>query len=591
MSRATASMLLMLAFGVPAFASAAGPDENAKLRIFFDREWRRGLEEYPEGATLLGVNDWNDRLTDQSLAAIDARRSHTRAALEELKSFDRARLSSDNQLNLDLYRRDLAEEIDGFRFPTELAPIGPVGGIHREFPSLAAQTPFRNVHDYEMYLGRLRAFPAQMDQILERMRLGVQRKWTPPAAILRKIPAQIEMLASEPVEETAFFAPFKKFPVSVGAAERAKLESDARAAIATQVQPAFRRLHDYLAAVYIPHCRQDVGAWALPDGAAWYVHVVREHTTTAMTPESIHQLGLEQVVKIHGQMEAVIAKTGFRGTFAEFLAFLRTDPRFYLSSADELLRRYRDICKRIDGELPKLFAKLPRNPYGVDAIPASEAATTYPGYYQPGAPDGSRAGYFMVNTSKLGERPTYQMEVLATHESVPGHHLQISRAQEIEGLPDFRRNAYYDAFGEGWGLYCETLGKDLGLYADPYSEFAFLSFQMWRACRLVVDTGIHEFHWERQRAIDYMTENTVLARADVEVEVDRYISWPGQALAYMIGEMKILELRSRAASELKDRFDVRKFHEAVLDGGSLPLDILQSRIDSWIVSQTSNADR
>lgn len=578
-------VLLCLALALPAAANAAQSAEDQRLRAFFDEEWSWSLEQHPEQATGLGVNRYNDRWTDLSPAAIEARQAHARQTAEGLKSFNRAKLSEENRLNLDLFARDLRMRIEGFAYPTERMPLGPVFGLHLRLPNLVAQTPFHDAHDYEMYLARLAAIPRLVDQTIELLRRGAATGWVPAAVILAKTPMQIQAQAQGPAESSPFFAPFQHFPDAVAAADRERFAAEGKRRIAEGVQPAFGRLHDFVVRDYLPHCRKDDGAWSLPQGEAYYRYCVKEHTTTDLTPEEIHAVGLAEVRRIRAEMDTTIAQTGFHGSFDDFLNFIRTDPRFTFKTPEDLVLHYRDLAKRIDPMLPTLFGKLPRNTYGVKVIPAAEAETTYPGYYQGGAADGTRAGYFMVNTSRLDTRKSYNMEVLSIHEAVPGHHLQISLAQELSGLPDFRRNSYYDAFGEGWALYCESLGKDLGLYEDPYSYFGYLSFDMWRACRLVVDTGIHAMHWSRQQAIDYMAHYTALPLNDIAVEVDRYISWPAQALSYKIGQRKILELRERAKKELGAKFDIRRFHDMVLGEGSLPLDILEQHVDAWIAAE------
>jgi len=566
------------------FALAAGAEtsDDARLRRFFDREWQWGLEQFPEGATSLGDNRYNDRLTDLSLDAIAARKRRSVEELAALKAIRRDALSASNRVSYDLFLHDIELAIEGQRFPTEYLAIGPRSGIQIELPSLPEQTPFRNVRDYEMYLARLSAIPRQAEQVLVLLRKGVETGWVPARIAVEKVPDQLKAESQGDPEKSELYAPFTRFPDAVSTADRERLGRAGRDVILREVQPAYAKLRAYFTGTYLTACRNDIGASSLPDGDAFYRYSVRYHTTTALTPREIHDIGLREVARIHAEMEHVIAETGFHGTFAEFLKDLRTNPKFYYERAADLVSGYRDIAKRIDGELPRLFATLPRNSYGVKVIPEGAQPAQTTAYYQGGAADGSRAGAMMVNTYRLETRPKYEMEALTLHEAVPGHHLQISRAQELADLPDFRRNAYYTAFGEGWGLYAESLGGDLGLYRDPYSRFGQLTYEMWRACRLVVDTGMHAFHWERQRAIDYMVENSAKTENDITVEVDRYIDWPGQALAYKIGAMKIRELRTRAEKALGDRFDVRRFHDVVLGSGSLPLDVLEKNVDVWI---------
>jgi uncharacterized protein (DUF885 family) len=578
-------LFLLLAAGLAvASASAAGP-EDARLAAFFDREWQWRLQEFPELATSVGDHRFDDRLTDESEAAIQKRHRHAEEALSELERIPRDRLTESSRLSWDLFRRDLRESIEAHRFPSWRIPIGPLSGPHMELPELVNEMRFGNAADYETYLRRLAAIPVRIDQIVALMEAGIASKWVPAAPALRRAPEQIEALARMATDESPFFAPFRKIPQRVSAADRDRLEKAGREAVSGRVLPAFARLAEFLRKRYLPALRRDDGAWALPDGEAYYAFQVKHHTTTDMTPRQIHELGLAEVARIRKEMDAVILETGFRGSFGEFLTKLRTDPQFYFTDPEALVEKYRDIAKRIDPELPRFFGRLPRNPYGVKVIPPEQESSQTTAYYQPGAADGSRPGYYMVNTYRLETRPKYEMEALTLHESVPGHHLQIALAQEQTDLPEFRRHAGYNAFVEGWALYAESLGKDIGLYRDPYSRFGMLTYEMWRACRLVVDTGMHAMRWDRQKAVDFMKANTAKSENDIGVEVDRYISWPGQALAYKIGQRKILELADRARAALSEKFDIRAFHDAVLGSGALPLDVLERQIDAWIAAR------
>jgi uncharacterized protein (DUF885 family) len=410
--------------------------------------------------------------------------------------------------------------------------------------------------------------------------------WVQPAVPLRGVPEQIEAQITSDPTKSLFYGPFNRMPAAIPEADREHLRAAGRAAIANGIVPAFTRFRDFVRDVYLPAGRaRSIGVSTIPNGADYYRYAIRQYTTTNLSADSIHRLGLAEVARIRVQMESVMRRTGFTGSFPEFLTFLRTDPRFYYTKAEDLVAGYRDIAKRADAGLPALFAELPRNTYGVRAFPDFEGPSQTTARYYRGASDGSRPGYYMVNTYRLDMRPKYEMEALTLHEAVPGHHLQVARALELRELPDFRRNAPFTAFTEGWGLYAESLGEEMGFYTDPYSKFGQLTYEMWRACRLVVDTGMHRFGWSRQRAIDFMKENTAKSEQDIVVEIDRYIVWPGQALAYKLGELKIKQLRARAQRELGDRFDVRKFHNAVLDNGPLPLDVLEREIDRWISSQ------
>jgi len=580
------ALISFLLFGASfALAQVVTPgDEAKKLHALFDEDWQWGLKQFPEMATLLGDDRYNDRLTDYSPEALARNKAHDREMLDRIQKIDRARLAGQDVISYDLFLRDKRLNVEGARFPTELMPVDQMNGVQILFGQLVGSTPFRNAKDYADYLARLAALPRQIDQLIALMRRGIASGWVQPAVPLRSLPAQIEgQIAADPSASPAF-APFQSFPADLPAAERTRLVAAGRQAVNDSFTPAMQKLLAFVKNDYLPAARKDVGASSLPDGAAYYQHSIRRHTTTDLTAKEIHEIGVKEVARIRGEMEAIIRGVGFKGTFQEFLTFLRTDRRFYYGSADDLVAGYALIAKRADGELPKLFAELPRNPYGIRVIPDYEAPAQTTAYYQPGA-SGARAGIYMINTYKLDTRPRYEMEALTLHESVPGHHLQISRAQELKGLPEFRRNASYTAYVEGWALYAESLGGEMGFYADPYSKFGQLTYEMWRACRLVVDTGMHAMGWTREQAINFMKENTAKTENDIVVEVDRYIVWPGQALAYKLGELKIKELRARAARELGARFDVRKFHNAILDDGPLPLDLLDRRLSDWIAAE------
>jgi len=563
----------------------ASTDAAKKLHALFDEDWQWGLKAFPEGATMLGDNRYNDRLTDYSPEAIERRKAHEREMLDRIQKIDRAQLTGQDAISYDLFLLDKKLNVEGQKFPTELMPIDQMNGVQILFGQLASNTPFRNAKDYDDYLARLAAFPKQIDQLIALMKRGLETGWVQPAVPLRSLTSQIEGQITDDPARSPYFNPFADFPQDITASDRARLTAAGKRTIAEAFTPAMNKLAAFVKETYLPAARKAIGASSLPDGAAYYQYAIRRHTTTNFTAKEIHEIGLKEVARIRRDMEGIIQQVGFKGTFQEFLTFLRTDPRFYYTNADDLVAGYALIAKRADGKLPDLFAELPRTPYGIRIIPDYEAPAQTTAYYQPGAADGSRAGLYMINTYKLDTRPRYEMEALSLHESVPGHHLQIARAQELKGLPDFRRNAGYTAYVEGWGLYAESLGGEMGFYTDPYSKFGQLTYEMWRACRLVVDTGMHALGWSRERAIDFMKENTAKTENDIIVEIDRYIVWPGQALAYKLGELKIRALRAQAKQELGPRFDVRTFHNAVLDDGPLPLDVLERRITDWIAEQ------
>jgi uncharacterized protein (DUF885 family) len=463
-------------------------------------------------------------------------------------------------------------------------PVDQMGSPAR-VADLFAIMPHEKVSDYEDILARMQTLHTPLEQTIWWMQEGLKRGYSPPKITLRDVPKQIADVTPADPMKSALLQPFLKFPPGIGAADRERLTERAKQIYTSSMAPAFQKIYDYLVNTYIPACRESIAASALPDGAAAYAYHIRWETTVNLTPQRIHEIGLAEVKRIRGEMDKVIQSAGFKGSFHEFTEFLRTDPRFYYDKPEDLVNGYRIIAKKIDPELALEFGKLPRLPYGVKPVPDYDAPSQTTGYYEPGSPEAHRPGYFNVNTYKLEARPKWEMEALSLHESVPGHHLQFALAQEQENVPEFRKQIGYSAFVEGWALYCEGLGEDLGLYKDPYSKFGQLTYEMWRAVRLVVDTGMHSMGWTRQQSIDYFRENTGKTDQDITVEVDRYIVWPGQALAYKLGQLKIRELRGRAEKELGNRFDVRAFHDAVVEQGAVPLSFLEAHMDSWIAAQ------
>ena len=564
-----------------ALATATGLSDSAKLRRLFDLDWEYVNISYPENATYVGYPGQNDRWTDLSAAAINRRRSDVRSELKVVGAINRARLNAPDQLSYDIFKRGVEESIEGMRFPGDLLQVDQRNGPQYSASTIDAM-PAETVKDYADIIARLRALPAVVDQTIALLDSGVKRGITPPRVTLRDVPGQMANLIPEDPLKSALLTPFTRFPVGIAESDRTRLRADAVRAYNEQDRPAFQRLQMYLTNTYLPRSRESIGMNALPDGAAWYTYNVKVQTTTTRTPQEIHDLGLAEVKRIRAQMDSLIRSTGFTGDFAAFTTMLRTDPKFFYTDSAALVRGYRDITKRIDPELPKLFGRLPRLTYGVSTIPSYAAPSQTTAYYQGGSPEAHRAGQFFVNTYKLDTRPIWEMEVLTAHESVPGHHLQIAISQELEGIPEFRRYGGYTAFVEGWGLYSESLGPELGLYKDPYSKFGQLTYEIWRAIRLVIDTGIHAFGWSRQQAIDYFKANSAKTENDITTEVDRYIVWPGQALAYKSGELEIKSLRKYAEQELGPKFDIRAFHDQILSQGALPLDVLDTRIRAWV---------
>jgi uncharacterized protein (DUF885 family) len=577
---------------VPAVA-APGAARDPGLHALFEREFQRLQEELPEYATFLGNHAYNDRLHDKSPAAIARRKAHVKAVLAELDRFDPQKLSDQDRLSLAIFSGNLRRRDRENAFYGDL-PIGsgfsdgwmqvsPVSGPHMGMAMLARVSPFRHVADYENYLKRLAAVPRVVGESRAVMEAGMRSGWMPPRQAMQRVASQIGAFAGEDVTASPAYAPFRRFPAAIPEGEQARLAEAARKVLAERVRPALVAFRHFFEEKYLPACREELAASKLPAGMAYYQAQVAEMTTTEMDAREIHELGKREVARIRGEMDRVIASTGFQGGFAEFLAFLRTDERFYHKSADEMLMHYRDIAKRADAELPRLFAELPRLTYGIRPMDAHLGDNAE--HYTPGALDGSRAGFFEANTNNLRRRPKYDMEAVLLHEAVPGHHLQGSRAREMQGLPSFRRSTHYVAYGEGWALYAEFLGYEMGMYRDPYAKFGQLSGEIWRAGRLVVDTGLHAFGWTREQTIRYLTDTIGIQESAAIAETDRYILNPGQALGYKIGELRIKAMRAKAERELGSRFDLRRFHNALIDDGAMPLTLLEARIDEWIAHE------
>jgi len=559
-------------------------DPAKTLHELFAAEWDYQMEQHPTWASSLGDRRWNDRWSDISLEAIFKRHDHDAETLAKLTKIDRAALAPVDQLNFDLFKRNYENEIEGFQYRWYLLPLNQLDGVHT-VNRLADALRFETLKDYDDWLTRLRALPRRIDQTVMLMRVGIKERIIHPKIVLQRVPAQIDHQTVSDAKTSPLYKPFTQFSSSITEADQARLAKAAEETIATAVAPAYRKLKEFIISEYLPAAWEQVGLWQLPNGAAMYAYSTRDNTTTDLTPQEIHEIGLKEVKRIRAEMQAIIDKLGFRGSFAEFAKFLRSDPKFYFKSENELLDAYRALSRRIDPLLVKVFRKLPRMPYGIEPVPANIAPDSPTGLYRGPAADGSRAGIVNVNTFKPEIRPKYEMMALSLHEGVPGHHLQIAIAMEQQGVPNFRRYGGYTAFMEGWGLYAESLGDEMGLYDDPYSKFGQLMYEIWRASRLVVDTGIHYLRWDRQKAIDFMMENTARQEVDVVNEIDRYIVWPGQALAYKIGQLKISELRAKAKQILGDKFDIRAFHDELLKDGALPLDRLEIKMNTWITSQ------
>jgi len=569
-----------------ALSGCTAPDgaTSSPLDALLEREWAVRLDEDPLFATRVGRHENGHRLPEVG-AESQARRDATwRGMLDELHAIDASGLSAAKQVDYAIFERQLEDRIAGYRFGAWQVPFNADSGFHIELLGLPRQMPFGTVEDYERYLSRLRAFPRYFDEQIRNMRIGLERGMTVPRVVLEGYEATIASHVVEEPSESVLWAPLDELPATIAAGEAERLREAARAAIADAVVPAYRAFLDFMLGEYMPGARVTLGASELPDGAEYYAQRVRHFTTLDRTPEEIHRIGLSEVARIRAEMQRIVDELGFEGGFGAFLEFLRNDSRFQAASPEALLMRAAWLAKRMDGRLPALFKTLPRLPYGVEPVPDHIAPKYTAGRYVSAARGSTRAGTYWVNTYDLKSRTLYTLEALTLHEAVPGHHLQIALSNELEDLPPFRRFTYISAFGEGWGLYAEWLGLEAGFYADPYSNFGRLTYEMWRACRLVVDTGIHAKGWAREQVIDYLAANTALSRHEIHTETDRYISWPGQALAYKMGELKIRELRRRAERELGERFDVREFHDAVLLNGSVPLPVLEQQIERYIRS-------
>lgn len=578
---ALAGIVLLTALAGVSLAAEA----DQQLNDLLDEAWEFALRENPLLATKAGDERYNDRLPRVSLADVQRRGQIGRDFFDRLQAIDRDALEDDNRVSYEIFARKLRDQLAEIEFKSYLTPITNRSGFHTELPELGKNVPLNSTRDFENYISRLQQVDAHVSGNIELMREGIRAGITQPAVIFERYREPLEAQIVEDPEQSSLYEPLQDFPTTVLESEHARLQAAARDAIATSVVPAYRKLLAFMQDEYVPNCRGTVGASALPSGREYYRHCVQSHTTLDISPEEVHVRGLQEVERIRGEMDDVIREVGFEGDFAEFVEHLRNDPKFYATDEEDLLRHASFILKEIDGRLPDLFGKLPRTPYGLKAIPAYIAPQTTSAYYQPPRGDGTQAGYFFLNTYDIASRPLYGLEALALHEAVPGHHLQIALQQEMENLPEFRKYNWITAFGEGWALYSERLGLEAGFYQDPYSNFGRLSMEIWRACRLVVDTGIHYLGWTREQAIDYMAANSALSMLNIRSEVDRYIGWPGQALGYKMGELKIRELRARAEEALGDRFDVRSFHDVVLGSGCVPLDVLEDNVDAWIAGQ------
>jgi uncharacterized protein (DUF885 family) len=584
-------MLFALAQTLRAQAPVSPPvpaiqiEANRKaLNAVFQDYWEDNLKHSPEFASTLGDKRYNDQISDYSVKAVNDGLAREENFLMRLAAIDPAGLTAQETISRELLLRTFAEDQEAADFKEWEMPVNQMSGIHTIYPRLVAQLSFTTVKDYDDWIARLHAIPKAFDQVTANMSIGMDDGRVPPKYLLEKALEQVKGLASQKPEESPLALPLKNFPAGVKPGERERIKAEMLDAIGKEVLPAYLRFARFLEVSYIPAGREQPGISALPDGAKYYQFLIRRRTTTDLTAEQIHQVGLDEVKRDEAEMLVIAQKLGF-ADLKSFRASLKTNPKLHPASREALLAAYRGYLTPMQAKLPQLFGRLPKAAFEVVAVPDYLEKTSAPAYYESGAPDGSRPGRLFIDTYDAADRNLYSVEVIAYHEGLPGHHLQISIAQELDGLPDFRKYSGYTSYAEGWGLYSERLGKDVGFYQDPYSDYGRLEGDIWRAIRLVVDTGVHSEHWSREQMVQYFHDHSAIDETSIQAEVDRYIVWPGQALAYKIGQLKILELRDRAKAALGDKFDLRAFHDQVLDSGALPLDVLSERIDAWIAGQ------
>jgi prolyl oligopeptidase len=563
--------------------STKSADANEQLMELFKRYDEYNLRTNPEGATYEGDHRYDDLLSDNSEEAVIADYDSTRTFLKDLLAIDYSSLTEDNKLNYDLFKRSLDLGLQGEKFHWHYMPLGQQWGIHISFPQLVNYQPLSTYEEYQKYFKRLRGLNRQVDNTIANMKKGMSSGLMPPAFIIEQTPPQMEKVMNADPEKSIFYTLNKENKLTPE--EKDKASDELKKIIQNEINPAYKKLYDFVKNEYLPNCRKDAGVWSLPDGQQRYESSVKYFTTLDLTADEIHNIGLKEVERIQKEMITLKDEIGFKGTLDEFNAFLKTDPQFYYTDKNNLMDGFRTILKKMDTKLPDLFGRLPEAKYDLFEMEEFRAKSAPAAYYYSAPVDRSRPGYFYVNTYNLPSRPKYTMTSLALHEAVPGHHLQISIAQELKNLPKFRRELGVTAFVEGWGLYAEHLGYESGMYEDLYQRYGALTFEMWRACRLVVDTGIHEKRWTREQARDFMKKYTPTSDLDIQSEVDRYISWPGQALAYKIGELKLKELRKNAEDRLGSKFNVKEFHDNVLKNGAIPLILLEKKINEWIDSK------
>ena len=568
----------------PTASTAAGEGSRKALSALFAEYWDASMERSPEFASLLGDLRFNDRISDHSAKAINDWLAREESYMMRLAAIDPTGLTEQEKTSRELLMREFAEDEEAREFKEWEMPVNQMGGIHTSYPQLVTQLSFKTVKDYDDWIARLHAIPKAFEQVTTNMAIGMDEGRVPPRYLLEKVLPQVNSLGGDKPEDSPLALPLKKFAAGIKPEEQERIKEEMLEAIAKEVLPAYKRFARFLEVTYIPAGRAEPGAWALPGGQKYYAFRLHHITTTNLTADQIHKIGLDEVKRDEAQMLAIAQKLDF-ADLKSFQASLKTNPKLRGATRDGLLDAYRSYLGPMQAKLPQLFGRLPRAPFEVVAMPGYMEKNSPAAYYLQGTPDGSRPGRLQINTYNASDRNLYAVEAVAYHEGIPGHHLQISIAQELDDLPAFRKQGQYTAFVEGWALYSERLGKDVGLYQDLYSDYGRLEADIWRAIRLVVDTGVHSKHWTRQQMVDYFHDHSAIDETNIQAEVDRYIAWPGQATAYKIGQLEILELRDRAKAALGDKFDLRAFHDQVLDSGALPLDVLSDRIDAWIASQ------
>jgi len=573
--------------GVPAAPQSLEDRRKALNDLFYDY-WEDFLKHNPEFASSIGDLRYNDQISDYSVRAFNEGLARERNFLLRLAAIDSTGFTAEEQVSQQLLIRQFEESEEAAEFKEWEMPVNQMDGIYRIYPEVVAQLGFNSVKDYDDWIARLHAIPNAFDQVTQNMTLGVQDGRVPPKFILEKALDQVKEIASQKPEDTPFALPLKKFPASVSAQEQARIKQETLEAIAKEVLPAYLKFARFMEVSYVPAGREQPGVGALPDGKRYYQFLIKRETTTDLTADQIHQIGLDEVAKDEAQLLAIAQNLGFKDV-ASLRASLKSNPRMHPASADALMAAYRGYIQPMQAKLPELFGRLPKAPLEVVPVPDYIAKTSPPAYYEAGTPDGSRPGRLFVDLYNATERNLYSVESIAYHEGVPGHHLQISIAQELKDVPEFRKYDEYTAYTEGWALYCEQLAKDAGFYQDPTSDYGRLENDIWRAVRLVVDTGVHSEGWTRDQMVAYFHDHADIDETTIQSETDRYIAWPAQALAYKMGQRKILELRDKAKTALGAKFDLRAFHDQVIDAGSLPLDVLEQRIDAWIAAQKTGA--